>query len=426
MTISFVQTRPEQLALTAVSVTLTVLLCSASTISQAPGSELTPKQWHADLSFFADNLAARHANAFHFISRETFEDEVSDLDRQIDSLDNDQIFVRMDQIANTIGDGHTYIRIPPYAPAFPVRFESFGEDYRLAAAAETPAARLAVGGKLLRVGDVPVERVRQLLLTLTPADETEALRAVRSAALLRQGMVLHGLGILSSRDTVRYTVLTDDGRMEVLQVSASPNTDAAESGWLEAFETPPLWLQRPTDGFWCKYLDEARTGYCAFRSYKDLKATSRALRDLIAQHPENLVIDLRLNSGGDFTLGLKYVVRPIRGAKSLNRKGHLFVLIGPKTFSAAMSNAAHFRDRTNALLVGEPIGEKPNSYQEARDMILPNSHWDVRYSVKFYRFAPSGENLIRPDRQISETWDEYREGKDPVLDWVLHYVSSRK
>jgi hypothetical protein len=260
---------------------------------------------------------------------------------------------------------------------------------------------------------------------LTPADETEALRAVRSAALLRQGMVLHGLGILPSRDTVRYTVLTDDGRLEVLQISASPNTDAAESGWVQAVETPPLWLQRPADAFWCKYLEEFRTGYCAFRSYKDLKDTSRVLRDLLAQHPENLVIDLRLNSGGDFTLGLKYVVEPIRKVKALNRKGHLFVLIGPKTFSAAMSNAAHFRERTNALLVGEPVGEKPNSYQEARDMILPNSHWDVRYSVKFYRFASCAENLIRPDRQVSETWDAYREGRDPVLEWVLHSISSQ-
>ena len=143
----------------------------------------------------------------------------------------------------------------------------------------------------------------------------------------------------------------------------------------------------------------------------------------MAQHPENLVIDLRLNPGGDFTLGLKYLVKPIRKSKSLNRKGHLFVLIGPKTFSAAMSNAAHFREQTSALLVGEPIGEKPNSYQEARDMVLPNSHWDARYSVKFYHFAPGEENLIRPDHETPETWDDYREGRDPALNWVLRNVS---
>jgi hypothetical protein len=84
-----------------------------------------------------------------------------------------------------------------------------------------------------------------------------------------------------------------------------------------------------------------------------------------------------------------------------------------------MSNAAQFHDRTKALLVGQPIGEKPNSYQEAREMVLPNSHWTVRYSIRFYKFAQSNENLIRPGEEIQETWDDYKAGRDPVLEWVL-------
>jgi hypothetical protein len=94
-------------------------------------------------------------------------------------------------------------------------------------------------------------------------------------------------------------------------------------------------------------------------------------------------------------------------------------LIGPDTFSAAMSNSAHFRARTNALLVGEPIGEKPNSYQESRQLTLPNSHLLVRYSVRFYRFVESGENLIRPDQEIVPSWNDFKSGRDPVLEWVL-------
>ena len=75
------------------------------------------------------------------------------------------------------------------------------------------------------------------------------------------------------------------------------------------------------------------------------------------QHPERLVIDIRQNGGGDYTLGLRYLISPIRELPSINREGHLFVLIGPQKFSAAMSDAAHFRTRTAAILVGQPIGE---------------------------------------------------------------------
>jgi hypothetical protein len=86
-----------------------------------------------------------------------------------------------------------------------------------------------------------------------------------------------------------------------------------------------------------------------------------------------------------------------------------------------MSNSAHFRYQTNAILVGQQIGEKPNSYQEAREMKLPNSHWTVRYSVKFYRFVETGENVIRPDQEIIPSWEDYRSGRDPVLQWALNY-----
>jgi hypothetical protein len=99
------------------------------------------------------------------------------------------------------------------------------------------------------------------------------------------------------------------------------------------------------------------------------------------------------------------------------------VLIGPRTFSAAMANAAHFRKRTKAILGGQPVGEKPNSYQEAREMVLPNSRWIARYSVKFYRFVNGGENSLLPDQEVAESWADFEAGRDPVMEWVLPIVS---
>jgi len=145
------------------------------------------------------------------------------------------------------------------------------------------------------------------------------------------------------------------------------------------------------------------------------------LSEVKDKNPEKLVMDLRQNSGGDFSQGLTYLIDPIRDLSKINRRGHLFVLIGTSTFSAAMSNAAQFRQRTAALLVGEPIGERPNSYQEAREIRLPNSKLLVRYSTQYYKFAEGDENIIRPERQVVPTWEDYKVGRDPVLDWVLQY-----
>jgi hypothetical protein len=85
----------------------------------------------------------------------------------------------------------------------------------------------------------------------------------------------------------------------------------------------------------------------------------------------------------------------------------------------AMNNAAQFRSQTAALLVGQTIGEKPNSYAEVRGITLPNSHLTVRYSTRYYKFSEGPENAIRPDREIIPSWADYKAGRDPVLDWVL-------
>ena len=387
--------------------------------AQAPNGQLTPPtlKWHEDLMFLAKQLVKRHANAFHFISPETFQAEIDRLDAQLPTMNSDQIFVGMDQIANSIGDGHTYIRIPDDAPAFPVEFERFGDDYRLTEAAPAASMSDVIGHKLIAVDGVPIDRVRTLLLTLTPADETQALRDLRACLLLNNGLVLYGLGITSNRDHVSYTFETKAGQLTLNLPASSP---MPRSAWLRAATTVPLYRQHPGEPLWCLPFEKERAVYCSFQSYKNLRESSKAMLDLLHEkQPQYLILDLRLNKGGDFGLGLKYLIKPIRKMRGINRSDHLSVLIGPRTFSAAMSNAAQFHDRTKALLVGQPIGEKPNSYQEAREMVLPNSHWTVRCSIKFYKFTKSSENLIRPDKEIPETWDDYNSGRDPVLDWVL-------
>jgi hypothetical protein len=388
--------------------------------SSEEGPTLTKAQWHDDLKFLATELPKRHANAFHSISREQFDAAVADLDRKLDGLNSDEIYVGMDRIVNMIGDGHTYIQFPTDDANLPIDLERFGDDYRMIAAATGYGTTL--GARVLKIDDTPIAQAHDLVYSLSPADETPVLRESRVNGFLTIGMVLHGTGITHDRNTARYTLADDNGKEFTVDIKAAAPGESQKIHWTHAFKQPPLFRQRPDEYFWYTYLSDAHTIYCSFRGYKDLGTHSKGLFELIRQeHPDKLVVDLRLNGGGDYEQGLKYLVHPIRDLPDINRKGHFFVLIGPNTFSAAMSNAAHFRYQTNAILVGQQIGEKPNSYQEAREMTLPNSHWKVRYSVKFYRFVENGENLIRPDQEIIPSWTDYQSGRDPVLEWVLNY-----
>ena len=133
--------------------------------------------------------------------------------------------------------------------------------------------------------------------------------------------------------------------------------------------------QRPGEAFWFVVLPDERTLYVNFRRYTSLAEDARKMFDFMDANPHvtRLVIDLRQNGGGDFTKVRRSMLPGIKQRTKINTKGRLFVLIGRRTFSAAMANAVDFRKETDAILVGEPIGERPNSYSENDEMTLPNS-----------------------------------------------------
>jgi hypothetical protein len=386
---------------------------------KGPVLTLSPEQWREDLQFFARELPKRHANAFHHVSKERFEAAVADLDRQIGRLNGDEMYVALDRMANQIGDGHTYVGFPPDRANLPFGLHRFGDEYRVTAVAA--GLEKALGARVVKIHDTPIARAREILLTLTPQDETTWLAEGRVENFLTIGLVLHGAGIIADRNTARYTLADDAGHEFAVDVHALPPD--ARPNWIHAYKEPPLFRQQPSERFWFTHLSDTKTVYCNFRGYQGLGKQAPKLLKLVADaKPDKLVIDLRQNGGGDYTEGLRHLVRPIKELPDINKKGHLFVLIGPSTFSAAMSNSAHFRAQTAALLVGQPIGEKPNSYQESRRMTLPNSKLVVSYSVRLYKFVDEGgENVIRPDREIVPTWDDFKAGRDPVLEWVLNY-----
>lgn len=378
------------------------------------GLSLTPQQWKDDLSYFARELPKKHPAAFAYTSKDKFEAAVAELNAKIDHLNSDEIYIGLDHLANLIGDAHTYVKFPSDNANLPIDIRHYGNESRVRIVA--PGFEQALGARVIAIQDTPLAKARELAATVTPVAETTALIEARIDDMLTTGMALHGLGITPDRSSAQYTLVTDDGKQLVVNFKALP--PGPEPKWVHL---GTLLSEQPVNGnAACTYLRDARTLYCNVRMILDLAKPSKQMFDAIKrEHPDKVVIDLRMNGGGDYNIGLKYLIEPLAKDSDINRKGHLFVLIGTNTFSAAMSNAAQFRTMTEATLVGQPIGEKPNSYQEPREFTLPNSHLVVRYSTRFYKFVDGAENIVAPDKEITPTWDEYKNGHDTVLEWVL-------
>jgi hypothetical protein len=384
--------------------------------AMTPTLALTKAQWREDLASFATELPKRHANAFFRQTKPQFEAEVARLDRRIGQLNDDQIFTELQRITNAVGDGHTGIPLPPDRRSLPIHIARFGKDLRVVAAG--PGLEKALGARIVRIGSLSADEAWTRALALTAQDELPALQAGRAEDILTRGVLLHGLGIIPDRTHARFVLKDDAGHGFTLDIPG-----LAPGGTVPLTEMTTgkgLAQENPKDAFWCRDLPEQHAVYCGFRAYDNLGRGRNEMLALIEKaHPGKLIIDMRDNGGGDNTLGYAFLIKPLEAMSDINRKGRLYVLVGALTFSAAMNNAAQFQDETQAILVGEQIGEKPNSYQEPRQFRLPNSHLIVRASSLYYKFREHGPNAVTPDRTIVPSWEDVKAGRDPVLDWVL-------
>lgn len=97
------------------------------------------------------------------------------------------------------------------------------------------------------------------------------------------------------------------------------------------------------------------------------------------------------------------------------------MLTSRTTFSAGTIAAIDFKRKTAALIAGEPSRGKPNGYSDEKHLRLPNSAIEVNYSPLYREAMPElGDAPFLPvDIEVHNTFEEYRSGRDRVLETVL-------
>ena len=393
----------------------TILFCIAICFSfSISDQDVSPVEWQEDINYFHDQMIKRHKNAFHHVSREEFDTDVNKLLAEAADLPDYQVIVRLLQITAKIGDGHTVVHLPPTFRLYPIAMQWFGDS--LYVTAVKAGYERVLGARVLKIGGKSIAEVRPLVASVVSQNENKWFDMATGAALIMRPEVLATLGI-ADYNKAKFTFEGEAG--SELESDIVP-VETGNIRWISATKNMPLFRQRQADPFWFTYLKEIDAVFLSFKNYENLaKDTKELFRFVDSTKASRLIVDLRFNGGGDFKKGRRLLISPIQSHPLINQKGNLFVITGRRTFSAAMVNSIDFKKMTNAIIIGEPPGERPNSYSENDEMKLPNSKLVISYSTEYYKFLDEDVAAFEPDVLIDPDWESHKNGNDRVMDWII-------
>ncbi|MBS7700427.1 MULTISPECIES: hypothetical protein [unclassified Chelatococcus] len=370
--------------------------------------DIATDQWLGDLDALVRILKSEHGAPFRRVSTDQFDREVARTRSAIPRLSGIEVALEFRRLGALIGDGHTSVDLPNGLPRFPLEFYVFDDGVRVVSTA--PEFSQLMGAKLTAINDVPVSGVIARLRAFVAAGETDWFYRSTMPDLVIRPNVLRAAGI-GEGPAFSFTFETDQGQnrenLTATEVLGRVIQDAGK----------PLWRRNVEKDFWSERLNDGSV-YVNWRSYDDLTDHAKALlHDMNTKRPNRLIVDLRDNDGGDYNAGRK-LIDEIRHRPWLNKRGVLYVLIGRKTFSAAMTNAIDFKTLTEATLIGEPAGAAPNNWQEVRRFNLPNSGLRVGVSTRYYAFLPGAPEL-RPDHLVPPVLSDWGADVDSAVRFVV-------
>ncbi len=383
--------------------------------------------WRYDLHYLAGEIKRLHVHPFHATSTKAFEQKVSNLDRSIPELSDQQIVFAFMQVLGMLGNGHNLL-IPAYGEKgsfnqLPMQFYWFADGLFVVGASEP--YRKWVGYKVEKIGDMSTLKVLELIESINPRDNEMQQRWL---APFYMGLppVLEGLGIVDSAESVSLTLSDKRGAMHLVSPEPKPMSFAGFPklpGLSEA--DSPMYLRHNNDNYWLEKLPKELL-YVQFndvvnKESQSLKQFSEQIQQLIIEgEVADMVLDLRHNSGGDGSLNAPMVATAVL-FEALRPKGKLFLLIGRNTYSAAHNLVMSITELTDAVLVGEPSGSRPNAIGEAGWFNLPYSKQTGLISSQFHQHgAPEDHRIwIAPHVPVSLTAEAYFEGDDPVMTTVV-------
>ena len=388
-------------------------------------------RWTRDVDFLARRIREVHWRPFGVLPEARFDATIAEIRAAIPNSTDVRLRARIRRLMASFGDGHTALvtdsfRMHHVDGAADLRFlpvELFRYDDGVRVVAATAPMEDLVGLRVTRIGGVDMDEVSRRLDPLISRDNEWGARWILMQDAADPDM-LEEIGLGDGSRGFEFELADAKGALRtVTLMPGGPEALARQRIGEITGTAPPLQFRDTSHPFRLQPLDAAL--YVRIDGILDTHGetfehlTDRIFSTAAEDGARVLILDLRNNPGGQGHLTRPLLHRLIASG-TFHRPGGLYVLVGRKTFSAAMALAAQIELHTAARFVGEPTGSRPNFVGETTLVTLPYSRLIVSISSRYHENGASDDQRlwIPPDIPAAPSFEAERAGRDPAVEAV--------
>jgi len=391
--------------------------------------------WAKDISYLEKRINELHYSPNHSISKTELSKKFKNLKTKIATLNDEQIVVELMKIVGSLGNGHNLII--PTSPnkgalkKLPVQFYQFNDGLFIVDA--EIGFEQWIGYEVESIENTTVKEALQKTNKVN-AKDNDMQKLWLGPYYLGLPDVLKGLGIVENANQVTITLKDRNGKSQkVIMNPVSWNFSGFPKMPKLKDDEQPLFLSKIEEPYWYKLIPENNSIYVQFNAVTQKK--NQSLEDfnielrsqIFKNNIQHLILDLRHNHGGNGSI-LPPMLKTIVNFEVMKLDGKVFVLMGRETYSAAQNLLTDITKYTNAILVGEPSGSKPNHIGEAGWFKLPYSGLMGLISTQFHQTSKAEDNRkwIAPHIPINVSSTDYFNGNDKALNIIINAIKSDK
>lgn len=392
-------------------------------------------------------------------TRSLFETRLQALRKRVDALTHGEFVMGIAKAIAAADDGHTRVLFRRHLSFAPIRFHWFSDGLYIVQTRVRHRELLCA--KVVRFGESTPESLVQTLTSYIGGTIEHV--SVASAELMRSPDALHGIGVLSDSMQLPLSLILANGDEVSLSLDAEQSNEPrhwyrrprnnvpvmpiSQPEWCHVLENTvqPRYLQDCDDNVLDVMIHQLNSFYVRINVMTNL--VNRDLDDYLDEvltkvrntSPKHVIVDLRLNPGGNYMLAHAFA-KQLPGL--LGKNGRLFVLTSHYTFSAALVTVAllKYYAKGRALIIGQRMGDREQFWAEGGVIELPNSQLPVCLTDGFHNWKEGGMNeaehcpwfnqlygvaagSLAPDIEIESSFATYLTGQDSFMNEVERIIT---